>query len=276
MAPIEIVLIIVSVVIICSGAVYLVQKHKTDVATQTATPSITPTLTVSSSPIVSNPPTARPTQKPIAIKTAIPVPTSTPAQWVRVGMPDITSPNHILWSASRPLAWTDFQAPVPDISEDGNFVITSRYNYAFSYSVLCERPQGTLYSCRVRIEDIKVYAEFNKSESWVRDFIRTGERSVSALQYSQTHFDLLAYYAQKAQANVAVMKGLEATGTDIIQSHAEGMATRILSKGIEELLVSTDNQWANAEALYSYQTDDGKDASALAAWTARVNSLVGK
>ncbi len=87
------------------------------------------------------------------------------------------------WSASRPLAWTDFRGVAPSVGGEG-----AQTAYSLFYGLRCTR----------NVFQFQVTAAFLPRESWVKAIVlASGVESRRTLAHEQTHFDLTEVHARR-------------------------------------------------------------------------------
>lgn len=157
--------------------------------------------------------------------------------------PEVTStvpPMSILWSATRRLAWADFQAPPQMASEAA--AITA---YAITYEATCD---GSSLNARI-------VSAFLPEQSWVKPALLVrGPQSENALNHEQTHFDLSEVSVRRMRKK---LKDLD----DPCRRKPDDLYALV------DPIISEDGE---AQRRYDLETANGRDPASQARWDASV------
>jgi hypothetical protein len=148
----------------------------------------------------------------------------------------ISSAHGIVWSAARPLAWSDFKAAAPaDVSEG------ALTGYSLFYGMRCTG----------RAFEFVVSAVFLPDQSWVRPVVLADPHLKSAtLDHEQTHFDISEVFARRMRKYFAELN-------------------RPCTRPDDELKKSADqivHDESDEQARYDRETRHGLSANAQQAW----------
>jgi hypothetical protein len=147
----------------------------------------------------------------------------------------------LLWSARRPLMWSDYRA-APPARRDAS-ALTS---YALSFDNDCT---GGRYH-------VRIVAAFLQEKSWVDPTV-LAQRDVSrlTLQHEQTHFDLAELHARKMRKAIAALADPCAM--------TEDQRRAVVSPFIDE-----DRE---TQRRYDRETSNGRDVRWQAEWIRNVS-----
>jgi len=171
-----------------------------------------------------------------------PVPTSGPLPAATTTLDDmlrtdLAEDQAFSWSATRRLAWSDFQGPPPT---EGSEAAKSAYTRYY------------VWRCRGQVFDFRVVAGFRPRQSWVKAVVLndTAQRR-TILSHEQTHFDLAEVHARNMRR---VFEGLAAPcrKTD---AELSALAQRLAQEEKAE------------QRRYDAETNHGLLAAQQAAWT---------
>jgi hypothetical protein len=151
----------------------------------------------------------------------------------------------IAWSASRPLAWSDFKGPAPvNSGQEGARTVYSLFNGA---------------RCTRQIFDFQVVAAFFPRQSWVEPIVlRSPAESARTLRHEQTHFDLAEVYARRMRKYFAELPAPCARTTAALDELAGGFI----------------RDEATTQAQYDEETRNGRTVPKQSEWDHTVAGLL--
>lgn len=238
--PLYNVILILSVLLVASyGLLARSDTYRPFILAPTPTPTLTPTPTITPSPT----PTPRPTPRP----------TATP----RPEGPDV------YWSPSRKLTWNDFQG-VPDV-EDAAALSSTGVGFNTAVQAGCTA-QGD-YTCTASATNVRISAQFNKKESWVRPEAR-GDASV--LNHEQLHFDITELFARKLRQTIGGIGSRSATAST--PTAAQDQAVAELNAALDEAYNTNTNEQQGMQNQYDAETDHGRNEGAQSSWNQQIRS----
>ncbi len=147
------------------------------------------------------------------------------------------SEDRIIWSASDPLTWDDFQGK-PDHRAHGIAALT--YSI-IEYKYHCEGDR-LLYS---------VEAKFNKAKSWGRE----EAKNEHILEHEQLHFDITELYARKLRGKLA--------------QHQFACGEESL---FEDYVNSLMDDWSHMQYKYDAETQFSMDEVMQHAWVSFIDA----
>jgi Bacterial protein of unknown function (DUF922) len=151
----------------------------------------------------------------------------------------------IVWSATRPLLWSDFKGPAPSNSgQEGARTVYSLFNGA---------------RCTRQIFEFQVITAFLPRQSWVEPVVlRTTAESQRTLRHEQTHFDLAEVYARRMRKYFAELPAPCARTTATLDELAGGFI----------------RDEATTQAQYDEETRNGRLAPKQSEWDHTVAGLL--
>ncbi len=162
-------------------------------------------------------------------------------------------PSFIVWSASRPLVWSDFTGPIAATSSLEGAAVSTPISSVAHISHQCGGTQNT-NQCTYRIDSFEVIAVMDPASSWVRT------KSDSGLAHEQTHFNIAEAYARKLQQELAPLVNATASSSnELLQK----------KQTIEQ---SVSDQMEAAQELYDSQTNHSLNVSVQLAWQGCVSN----
>ena len=151
----------------------------------------------------------------------------------------VADEHHLVWQEGVSLNWDDFQG------EPG--AAGRPYQGAESRLTIALR-----FSCTNSVPDFKVWAEFDRSNSWARP-----NMPASLLEHEQIHFDIAELYA----------RGTRKAFDDVRNPCGNPSAVEDISDHNNELS-------ARAQQNYDEETLHGTLPGAKAAWTRKIRALL--
>lgn len=234
------IVIILSLLIVGSyGLLTRIESLRPFTLAPTPTPTIMPSPTVTPSPT----PTPRPTPRP----------TLTP----RPEGPDI------YWTQGRKLTWDDFQG-TPG-SEDA--AALSSTGVGLKTDIRSDCTANGNYTCTASLTNIRISAQFNKRESWVRPDARGHD---SILSHEQVHFDITEIFARKLRQSVATIGSRSATAAT--PATAQDQAVAALNSALDEAYNANTDEQSAMQSQYDAETDHGRNGEAQSTWEQRIRN----
>lgn len=150
---------------------------------------------------------------------------------------DLAQDHAFSWSATRPLAWRDFQGSPPPGGPEG-----AKTSYSLS----------SVWQCRGKAFDFRVTVAFRTRQSWVKSEVLDDSMQRRALlDHEQTHFDLAEVHARRMR------RAFRSLSAPCVKTDAE-------------LAALTDSLAEDEKAeqrRYDAETDHGLRAGEQAAWS---------
>ena len=155
----------------------------------------------------------------------------------------IASEEAIVWTARRPLTWSDFKGNPP--AEAG--IVAARTAYRIIDGAHCARSRF----------EYRVVTTFRPKDSWVRHAIlKTPADSARALRHEQTHFDLSEVHARRLRRYFTELMAPCKMAPSDFAAAANRMA----------------HDEKAAQVLYDTETENGRVAAQQTRWDREVDS----
>lgn len=159
----------------------------------------------------------------------------------------------ILWSADRPIIWSDFWAPPPpDRDPAAAAAIATALEYQLTAAV--ERFGGRW---RARVATLAVTAAMERDRSWAVPDLRTP----AGLLHEQRHFDLTELYRRLLAHS---LQELVASGP------SPDAALQNLLAAAEGVFRAVSERQSQAQALYERETDHGRNTARQEEWDQKI------
>ena len=157
----------------------------------------------------------------------------------------------IIWSKDRKLAWDDFVG-TPD-PKDGHSALTRSVYYHKADPIIKKNGK----KCEYQLGNIKTYALFRKSGSWIKFTPLTEMTEDQLLEHEQGHFDIGEIYRRIFEVELLkeAKKLHECRGSGIkeIQKNADKKTEKIL-KRLTRIVITKRNQY---NEKYEDETNHG-------------------
>ncbi|HEX7081692.1 MAG TPA: hypothetical protein VF329_11815 [Gammaproteobacteria bacterium] len=168
----------------------------------------------------------------------------------------------IVWSAGRPLVWSDFRGPVdPDAPPRTAASTSSSLTLGYELEVRQDR------RCTFVITSIETLATFEPSASWVKP----GQRTAEVLEHEQGHFDITQVHKMIPDREARGLVGDErrcpsGAAMEAIQARAAAIVAEV-----------RDRVWADlrdVQERYDAETAHGTQRAAQREWSARIEEAL--
>lgn len=174
----------------------------------------------------------------------------------------------IQWSATRPLAWNDFQGGVPANARSERVAsTTAALSWSYEY-----RLEWSRTACRFRIVGFETRAVFDPATSWVR----SGHATSAVLAHEQGHFDIAEIFNRRFAIEAEAVLGSPRECTGRSERRASELARRESAQILESLFDSVWKRYQDHQERYDRETQHGIDVMAQTRWTETIDFELGR
>ena len=169
-------------------------------------------------------------------------------------------PEHVPWSANRPISWQLFLAPYPQsgYTQAEAAAIHMTLKWSVSYVIDYNRDKGSWYGY-IDTSAINVTNTMEPFLSWAA----AQGKSPAVLNHEQRHFDLYEVYARKLRILLA-------------SPHATGSTTDAVRTALKAQINTTASavldMASQMQSLYDDETAHGTNADMQASWAAKIDN----
>jgi len=172
------------------------------------------------------------------------------------------------WSKDRKLTWADFKgSPDPD---DKHIALTNSIGYRKCDPEIIKNKSGY----EIKLVNIKTFALFRKSSSWVKESVLSGQNRNIILEHEQGHFDISEIFRRKfeKELQIASKKTYLCRGNspNERQSYAGKKLEKILNKIGRVVNVQRDAY----NKKYEDETAHGDNSQVQKKYTSEIRSLL--